>query len=439
MRVSAKLLLHGANATVVVLLAAMHAHQHGYSFLSGHRILTSVGYVVLLSIAAYSFGLPDLVGEGRAAISAAVVAVGSAAVVVSMVQLLFGDALLPRFVVLGAPVLLIPAHVMASRFASGARSRAEQRDRAFFVGGSEDALALIKDVEHHAERPVFVAGAASIEELMAAGAPDDGLVQRVAAARATVLVLARGAFNDPEVVRQSALLHAQGLRVRTLSLFYEQWLGKLPVSELEQVSLMFDISEIHRAVYGRTSRVFDLGLSALGMVLLGIVTPFVLVGNLLANRGPLLYRQDRVGKNGQVFSILKFRTMRPGDAAATNWTETADPRITPFGGILRRAHLDELPQVINVLRGDLSIVGPRPEQPHYVEQLTAKLPFYEFRHLVRPGMTGWAQVMYGYAGSELDALEKLQYEFFYLRNQGLLLDVRIVVRTLRSIVGRRGR
>ena len=106
---------------------------------------------------------------------------------------------------------------------------------------------------------------------------------------------------------------------------------------------------------------------------------------------------------------------------------------------LRDTHVDELPQVWNVLRGDLSTVGPRPEQPHYVDELVAKLPFYDVRHLVRPGLTGWAQVKYGYAGSESDALEKLQYEFFYLRHQGLALDLRIVGRTLRSVLGRGGR
>ncbi|MCZ7630136.1 MAG: sugar transferase [Microthrixaceae bacterium] len=112
--------------------------------------------------------------------------------------------------------------------------------------------------------------------------------------------------------------------------------------------------------------------------------------------------------------------------------------MTPFGRLLRHSHLDELPQLVNILRGDLSIVGPRPEQPHYVEELSEKLAFYDMRHLVRPGLTGWAQVKYGYAGDERDALEKLQYEFFYLRHQDLVFDQRIVLRTLRAMIGGRG-
>ena len=136
--------------------------------------------------------------------------------------------------------------------------------------------------------------------------------------------------------------------------------------------------------------------------------------------------------------LTKFRTMAP-DGPTSRWTEPDDPRITRFGHFLRVTHVDELPQVLGILRGDLSVVGPRPEQPEYVEELVTKLPFYDLRHLVRPGLTGWAQVKYGYAGDDRGALEKLQYEFFYLRHQGLALDGRIVVRTLRSVVGGAGR
>jgi lipopolysaccharide/colanic/teichoic acid biosynthesis glycosyltransferase len=228
--------------------------------------------------------------------------------------------------------------------------------------------------------------------------------------------------------------------VRSLTGFYEEWLGKLPVVELERQSLLFDIAEVHRARYARLTRIFDLVLAVAGTVVLAAAVPFVVAGDLIANRGPLLYRQARVGRNGKVFSILKFRTMRPtGDTLSNEWTTDDDPRITPFGRLLRRTHLDELPQVLNVLRGDLSIVGPRPEQPHYVEELVTKIPFYDLRHLVRPGMTGWAQVKFGYAGSESDALEKLQYEFYYLRHQSLSLDVRIVLRTLRGVASLKGR
>jgi lipopolysaccharide/colanic/teichoic acid biosynthesis glycosyltransferase len=188
-------------------------------------------------------------------------------------------------------------------------------------------------------------------------------------------------------------------------------------------------------------RLLDVGLAIIGAVALLLALPVVVVGNLFANRGPLLYRQARTGRNGATFEILKFRTMRAcrEEDERSHWTAVNDVRITPFGNVLRRTHLDELPQVVNILRGDLSVVGPRPEQPHVVGELTGKIPFYGLRHLVRPGLTGWAQVKYQYAGTEAEALEKLQYEFFYLHQQSLGLDVRIIGRTARAVVGREGR
>ena len=165
----------------------------------------------------------------------------------------------------------------------------------------------------------------------------------------------------------------------------------------------------------------------------------MVLGDLVANHGPLLFGQERVGKGGRSFRILKFRTMEPRDSTVGDATEIGDPRVTPFGRFLRKSHLDEVPQAWNVLKGDLSIVGPRPEQPHYVEAFSAALPFYDLRHLVRPGITGWAQVKYHYGTGEEDAREKLQYEFWYLRHQGLSLDMRIVGRTIRSVIGAGGR
>jgi lipopolysaccharide/colanic/teichoic acid biosynthesis glycosyltransferase len=255
-----------------------------------------------------------------------------------------------------------------------------------------------------------------------------------------VIVLSRAAQGDDSDVDQAADLHESGVRVRTMSKFYEEWLGKLPVSELERVSLMFDVGELHRARYGRVKRLTDVVVGGAGCALLAIAVPFVFFGNLIANGGSLFYRQERVGRGDHRFQILKFRTMRASDGVSpSEWTSEQDPRVTPFGRVMRKTHLDELPQMLNIVRGDLSVVGPRPEQPRYVDELTTKIPFYHLRHLVRPGLTGWAQVKYGYAGNETDALEKLQYEFFYLRHQSLTLDLRIMGRTVRSVIGMGGR
>ena len=174
-------------------------------------------------------------------------------------------------------------------------------------------------------------------------------------------------------------------------------------------------------------------IALVGMLALAVAVPIVAIADLFGNRGPLFYNQPRVGKGGELFTIHKFRTMRPRNGAS-HWTEANDPRLNRVGRMLRRLHIDELPQMWNVIHHDLSIVGPRPEQPHYVELLAKTIPFYELRHLVRPGITGWAQINYNYGSSDVDALEKLQYEFFYLRHQSLGLDLQIIGRTLRTPV-----
>jgi lipopolysaccharide/colanic/teichoic acid biosynthesis glycosyltransferase len=436
MRRGARLLLYLGTIVVVLGMGKVHAAYIGdYDYSGSSRFSWSLVYVLLLGLAAYGVGLPEL-ARGRAAWGSAVAAAASAALAISLVQLVAGSALLPRFVVAGSVLLLVPWYALCSSAAAGSRSRGEQRDRVVAVVGSEEERALRFDLGRHPERPASLAVA-----LDAAAASGSGHAQPLSDAvtqhRASVVVLDRAAQADERVVRQAARLHEGGVRVRTLSLFYDEWLGKLPVSELERVALMFDIGEIHRARYGRVKRLLDVVVAAAGLVVLLVLLVPVWLINLVANRGPLLYRQERTGKGGRPFAILKLRTMRPG--GGQEWTEANDPRITPFGRFLRRTHLDELPQVVNILRGDLALVGPRPEQPRYVAELTDKVPFYELRHLVRPGLTGWAQVKYDYGASDLDALEKLQYEFFYLRHQSLTMDLRILGRTVRAVLRGGGR
>ena len=442
MRRAARPLLYLGIVAAVVGLSMYHARviaNPPYSYTGTFRFGWSLFYIGLLIVTAYGFGLPDLPRSPRQSVVTSIGAAVTGALAISIVQLFVGDALLPRFVVFGAPLLLVPWFLFCVALA-GAAGASAVRDRVLVISDTVNPVELRDDVGRNPERPAIV-----IEVIPTSLAETDGsgskpLAGRLEKHRANVLVLDREAQESPSVVGQAAELHQAGLRVRTLSLFYEEWLGMMPLSELERVSLLFDIGEVHRAQYGRLKRMVDLVLGLMGIVVLVLAVPFVIVGDLIANRGPLLYRQPRVGKNGKVFRILKFRTMRPSDGTLANeWTAEDDPRITPFGRLMRVTHVDELPQVINILRGDLSVVGPRPEQPQYVEELKGKLPFYDMRHLVRPGLTGWAQVKYGYAGDERDAIEKLQYEFYYLRRQGLGLDVRIVGRTIRSVLGGEGR
>ena len=425
---------------VVLGLSKVHAAviaDDPYDFTASSRLAWAACFVLVGWVGSYAVGLPSLVRGPRESFVASAAAVGIAVGVVSAAQLVLGDALLPRFVVFGSALLLIPILAVIGVVGAHGRRRGADRDRVLFVGGRTEAIQLQDDLRGTVEVPATLLAAVEVPD--AVPTPDGSpLVERLEAIQANLLVLDVSAQAEPGVVAQAAVAHERGVRIRTLSMFYEEWLGKLPVSELERVSLLFDVGEVHRLRYSRIKRVIDLVVGALGCAVLVAAVPVVALGNLVGNRGPLLFRQARVGKGGSTFTIHKFRTMRPG-TADSQWTSRDDDRITRFGRVLRVTHLDELPQVIDILRGDLSLVGPRPEQPRYVDELSEKLPFYRVRHLVRPGLTGWAQVMYGYAGDERDALQKLQYEFFYLRRQSLLFDARIVVRTLRHLGAGGGR
>ena len=426
-------------ALIVMGLSKVHAAAHGYDFTASARFGWSLAFIAICWIALYTTGLPDLVRNRRAAWLAACGAAAIAALAISFVQLLLGSALLPRSVMLGTVLVMVPLAALSAATARDAVSRAGERDRVVLVADDADADSLAAELGRAPERPASLVATLTPEEARPADPPRRPVVDAVERTRATVLVLGRGAQSDEEIVIQAALLHERGVRIRTLSMFYEQWLGKLPVTELERVSLLFDVGEVHAPRYARLKRLVDVCVAAVALPFVAVLLPVVLVGNALGNRGPLIFRQPRTGRHGDAFAILKFRTMTPRGNGAGATTAEHDPRVTRFGGFLRRAHIDELPQVWNILRGDLSIVGPRPEQPHLVEQLETKIPFYGFRHLVRPGLTGWAQVKYHYGADETDALEKLQYEFFYLRHQSVGLDARIVMRTLRHVFGLEGR
>jgi len=437
---AARLLSLLGGAIAVLFLSKVHAAYvatPAYDFTGGPRVWWALPYMGLLALTTYAVGLPDQPRTWVRALWLSLLAGLGAALGVSVVQLVVGDALLPRFVVFGAVLLNTPIQVAANLLARRGRSLAGSRDRVLLVSNPTERERFMDDLRMELERSVTLVGSISRQEAVPTPEDPRPLASIATETNATLVVLDRMAQADERVIAQAAALHEHGVRIRTLEDFYGEWLGKLPVSELERASLFFDISELHDSGFARFKRLLDLAIALPGTLVLALITPFVVLGDLVANRGPLLYRQARVGRGGSQFTILKFRTMHTdgGDVPSGRWTAENDPRVTPFGQLLRRSHLDELPQVINILKGDLSVVGPRPEQPRYVEELADKLPFYSMRHLVRPGLTGWAQVKYGYAGDESDALEKLQYEFFYLEHQDMKFDMRIMLRTFRSMLG----
>lgn len=442
MRKLARVALYVGIVSAVLGTSKVHAAwiaTEPYSWHSSFRFAWSLFYIGVLCAATYGSGLPDLASSRRSAFIASVVAPLTGALAISVLQLTTGDALLPRFVVFGTVVLVAPWALVCSAVAGKGWRLEQQRDRVLLVTSPEAAATLTVELDRAPEHPAAIVAQLSVTRVGGTSEDARPIIEAAIRSGATVVVLDHDAQADDRVLAQVAALHELGLRIRPLVDFYEEWLGKLPVVELERASMLFDIGEVHRARYARAKRLVDVPIAIIGTLVLAVAVPLVALGNFFGNRGPLFYRQQRVGMNGRPFDIVKFRSMRTDHDAPTDWTATDDPRVTRFGSILRRWHIDELPQTLNILRGDLAVVGPRPEQPHYVAELSEKLAFYDLRHLVHPGLTGWAQVKYGYAGDESDAMEKLQYEFYYLRHQSLRLDLRIMARTIRSVITRGGR
>ncbi len=302
-------------AAIVLGLSKFHAAwvaDPPYDYTGSFRFAWSIAYIVLLAVTAYGFGLPELPRSPRQALVSSAGAAALAASIVGLAELLVGDALLPRFVVFGTAIAVVPWYLACIAVAQGGRAREAERDRVLLVTSAEDAERVRHDLARAPERQAVVVEVLGHDSCLPTGVDPHPLVTAAVSGEVTVVVLDRAALARDAIVDQAATLHEHGARVRTLSLFYEEWLGKLPVSELERVSLMFDIGELHRLRYGRVMRMVDLVLGSVGLVLFVVVAPLVFLGDAAANRGPLLFRQDRVGRNGVVFGILKFRTMRDG-------------------------------------------------------------------------------------------------------------------------------
>ena len=186
-------------------------------------------------------------------------------------------------------------------------------------------------------------------------------------------------------------------------------------------------------------RFFEILISIIGLVIGLLLVPIVTIGNFFGNRGKLFYTQERVGKNGEIFKILKFRTMiLNAEKKGAVFASSNDSRVTPFGKILRKSRIDEFPQFYNILKGEMAVIGPRPERPIFVNEIAGVMPFYETRHVIKPGLTGWAQVNYAYGETIEDSLIKLQYDLYYIKHRSLFLDFNIMFKTLSTVLFYRG-
>ncbi len=326
------------------------------------------------------------------------------------------------------------------------------RRRVAVVGVGWEAQAIIEAIKNFAEADYEVVGI--IDE----GQPvqrDDVVVHTEAVGSATYLtdivaalgvhevVLATSGKIDGPLFQSIMNLYEQGLPIITMPMLYERLTGMVPIEHAQgqwQILLPLE-GRSPFDPYRLLKRTIDVLLSLIGIILFGMMLPMIALIQRLDSRGPVFYVQERIGQAGKPFKLYKLRTMIPNAEAQSGpiWAAKNDDRITRFGQFMRRSRLDELPQFYNILRGDMSLVGPRPERQYFVDMLQKSIPFYRTRLAIKPGVTGWAQVNYGYGSTTEDSLNKLKYDLYYIRHRSLFLDGLIVLRTVGKVLRLQGR
>lgn len=322
------------------------------------------------------------------------------------------------------------------------------RRRALIVGSGPTAESIQQAIAEEAAGEYRVLGMIGSSEENGAPRSPLGtgrdlprLVKRLAISE---LIVAYDTALPVDVFQGILACYEQGVTIVPMPILYEQITGRVPIEHVGQVHwavvLPLEGNSLSLRIYLFLKRLMDIAVALVGLACFGLILAPLGIAMQLDSRGPLFYRQERTGRGGKVFHIVKLRSMIPDAEKHTGpqWATDDDPRITRIGRFLRKTRLDEAPQLINVLRGEMSIVGPRPERPVFVEQLSEQIPFYRTRLLVTPGLTGWAQVRYHYGNTAEDALRKLQYDLYYIRHRSLTLDVLIMFRTLGRVLSMAG-
>ncbi len=322
---------------------------------------------------------------------------------------------------------------------------ASERRRVLIVGTDEATTVIIGAIGRYAHRAYDIRGiigeaddfGSDICEVPILGTGRD-LLRLVRAEAVSELIVTSTHVLSAETFQGVMDAYEAGITIVPMPLLYESITGQVPVEYVMNnwsVVLPIEGDSIFNP-YPVFKRLLDIALALAGLVVLGVLLPFIALAIRLDSPGGIFYSQERVGLNGRVFRIYKFRSMRADAEAATGavFSSRGDRRVTRVGRWMRKTRLDELPQIFNVLRGDMSVVGPRPERPEHVRRLVEKIPFYRTRHVIRPGLTGWAQVRYTYGANDEDALVKLQYDLYYIRHQSPALDLNIMVRTVGKVI-----
>jgi sugar transferase (PEP-CTERM system associated) len=389
-----------------------------------------------------------VIGDRRELFMRAIQSLGATSLILALVYFWFPDLVIGRGVFVltaGMVVSLVFGWRIAFEWTN---RRVGPRERLLLVGTGEGAVHLARELYERSDLGVEIVGFIDPDPARV-GAPviNPGVIGTVEDIPAIVrargvdqvvvsLTDARGKLPMDKLLE----MKLDGVRFEHLASVYEKYTGKIAVDNLRPSWLIFSDGFRKSRRQDAVKRALDLVLAAVGLV---IALPLVALGALairLSSSGPLFYHQERVGQHGRVFTIHKLRSMQPDAEKHTGavWAAAGDRRVTGVGRWLRRTRLDELPQLWNVLCGHMSFVGPRPERPEFVSSLTHDIPYYGQRHTVRPGLTGWAQVCYTYGASVEDALQKLQYDLYYIKNRSLAFDLFILAKTVKTVLMGKG-
>jgi sugar transferase (PEP-CTERM system associated) len=441
--------------TAVVIASVIIGGSHAWELVTDNTaILRLLLIVVVCQLCLHYADLYDLrtITTKRDLATRLMRAIGATSIILGIAYWLFPLLVLEQGVFLltaALAILLVMAWRSAFDFVS---TRLAPRERLLLVGTSPAAIVLARELfERRHELGVEIVGfvdpdptrvGAPVINPGVVGTIDDipGLASRLGVDRVVVSL-----SDERGKLPMGQLLDVRlrsGVLFDHLASVYEEYTGKIALENLRPSWLVFSTGFRKTRLLMFTKRAFDIFAAVCGLILsLPLTILSAIVVKLESPRDPVLYHQERVGLNGKTFTIHKFRTMRSDAEAKTGpvWSKgDSDPRITRVGRFMRKTRLDEIPQLWNVLRGDMSLIGPRPERPAFVEQLTAQIPFYGQRHVVKPGVTGWAQVRYAYGASVEDALEKMQYDLYYVKHMSLTFDLLIALETVKTVVLRRG-
>jgi len=391
-----------------------------------------------------------LVSDRRELFVGIVQALGSASFILAMLYFWMPTLVIGRGVFMVAAFIVISLVIGWRLLFEWVSRRVRPRERLLMVGTNSSAVALARELfERRYDFGVEIVGfvdpdpskvGTTVLNPGVIGSIEDipSIVRARGVDRVVVsLADARGTLPMEKLLE----MKLDGVSFAHLASVYEDYTGKIAVENLRPSWLIFSSGFKKSRLVATSKRLLDMILSVVGLVVGLPLMAVVAAAVKVTSPGPALYHQRRVGQHGRVFTIHKFRSMRLDAEARTGavWASKAgDPRVIPIGGLLRRYRLDELPQLWNVLAGDMSLVGPRPERPEFVAELTKQIPYYGQRHVVRPGLTGWAQVCYTYGASHEDALQKLQYDLFYIKHLSLSLDLFILLNTVKTVLLRRG-